>query len=168
MHRIPVTLATTSTLILLAIAPATGCIVISAKAPKVCHRPHPPAAKPAHAVRYTPYAHALERVLGQEGTVERELRRRDWHELSDEISDWQRYTRRLAGLADTTHAPAQMRAHCTALEDLIQRMREGTRQRDAEFVAAALDETAPVLAALAAEFPLTEPLDTERAAHGAA
>jgi hypothetical protein len=156
---LPYALLTTATLVWLG---ASGCVVISSNTPKAQATPPPPAVQTAVAVRYTPYAANLDRVIRQEAKVAREFRRRDWAELRDELGDWQHDVRRLAGSAEMTRDPDALRAHCRALLDHIQRMRVASRDLDADKVAAELDAVAPILNRLSHDFPLTEPLDGER------
>ncbi len=120
----------------------------------------PPSAdgEPPEPVRYKPYARELNAVLRQEATIEKELGKRDWNELGDELGDWQRQVRRLAGAADTSHDPTRMRRCCDALDAHIASMRKSQRYLDARGVERALEEAGPVLRELSRTFPLTEPV----------
>jgi len=137
-----------------------GCLVVNATAPQVEPGPptprEPPAAT-APAVRYKPYAAALDRVLKQQPKVENELRKRDWKDLREEIEDWQKNTRRLVGAADTSHDPARLRELCGQLLTRLDTMHRAARGQDGATVEKALDDAAPILNRLSSEFPLTEP-----------
>ena len=115
-------------------------------------------APPATGYRYTPYGLELRSVLSQQASVEKELAKRDWNELADELGDWQRDVRRLLGRADATHNPALLRQTCDALLRHISDMQRGQRRRDAKQVERGLDAVAPLLDRLSAEFPVTEPI----------
>lgn len=149
-----------------ALACTTGCLIVDARVPdvRICPPPPEPLVESSPPVRYKPYAAALDRVLRQEARIEKELRKRDWNELGDELGDWQRYVRRLAGAADTAHDPALLRDSCETLQEHISAMRRAVRSYDALGVERALDEAASTLRLLSSEFPLTEPVTTQPAA----
>lgn len=145
-----------------AVALSVGCFSLKVNAevpehistgPRSQHRAGPDAN-----TRWTPYAAELDDVLRQQKTVERELSRRDWEELADEIGDWRKQVHRLNGVADTTRDPDRMRHHCGNLLNDIGDMVRASRNRDAKAVGQALDKAAPTLDALSREFPLTEPI----------
>ncbi len=144
----------------------TGCLIISARVPDVHVRHLPPGDPPVECgtpVRHKPYAAALDRVLRQEARVSRELRKRDWEEVDDELADWQKYTRRLAGVADTSHDPAVLRAHCATLHAHVETMRSAQRHWDATVIEQELEEARPLLDRMSSEFPLTEPVAAQAA-----
>jgi len=137
----------------------TGCIVLNATAPDMHGDPGvpgPPTAT-APAVRYKPYAAALDRVLRQQPKVENKLHKRDWEDLREEVEDWQKNTRRLVGAADTSHDPARLRELCGQLLTRLDAMHRAARGQDGATVEKALDDAAPILNRLSSEFPLTEP-----------
>ncbi len=147
-----------------------SCIVVNAPPAdvRVDSGPPGPSEPPvasAPAVRYKPYAAALDRVLRQQATAENELRKRDWKELREEIEDWQKYARRLVGAADTSHDPARLRELCDQLLARLDTMHRAARGLDAATLEKALDETAPILNRLSIEFPLTEPTSQPTEAH---
>ncbi len=152
---------------------ASGCLIVNAPpvpdysveiAPAA-----PPSApgEPPAPVRYKPYARELNAVLRQEATIEKELGKRDWDELGDELGDWQRKVRRLAGVADTCDDPALMRRCCDTLDGHIATMRKAQRNQDARAVERTLEETGPVLRELSRTFPLTEPMPVHEPASDA-
>jgi uncharacterized membrane protein YccC len=143
----------------LALAMGAGCIVVNATAPDMHGDPGPPRppVATAPAVRYKPYAAALDRVLRQQADVENELRKRDWEDLREEVEDWQKNIRRLVGAADTSHDPARLRELCGQLLTRLDTMHRAARGQDAATVEKALDDAAPILNRLSSEFPLTEP-----------
>lgn len=138
-----------------------GCLIIDARVPDVrveASLPPPdPAIECGAPVRYKPYGAALDRVVRQETVIQKELRKRDWDELGDELAEWQQYVRRLVGVADTSHDPARMRECCEALLEHIDAMRHGAVRMHAGAVRQALGEAAPVMNQMSTEFPLTEP-----------
>lgn len=142
-----------------ALAANTGCMIISAQGTKRCPETCPPSPRIAEAppLQYRPYAAALDRVVQQQVRVQHELERRDWSELSDELSNWQQQIRRLAGVADSSHDPQRLRDHCTTLSDHLQLMRQAERARDAEALWDTLEAVDPVLTQISHEFPLTAP-----------
>jgi hypothetical protein len=141
---------------------SSGCLVVNATAPDLHAESEPPgpAAPPvatAPAVRYKPYAAALDRVMRQQRSVENELRKRDWKDLREKVEDWQKYARRLVGAAETSHDPARMRELCEQLLTRLDAMHRAARGQEGAAVEKALDEVAPILNRLSSEFPLTEP-----------
>jgi hypothetical protein len=107
--------------------------------------------------RRMPYAKELEKVIGQQKSVEKELKARDWEDLSDEVSDWVNYTRKLMGKADTSRNPAKMKEYCAQLLKDMEAMQRTARAHDAKGSQAALERIDPWLNRLSAEFPLSEP-----------
>lgn len=108
--------------------------------------------------RRTPYGKELEKVLGQEKDVAKELKKRNWDDLADELNDWVNYTRKLMGKADTSRNPARMKDYCKQLLAEMETMQRAGRAHDAKAVQAGLDRVNPWLNRLSAEFPLAEPI----------
>jgi hypothetical protein len=138
----------------------TGCVIVSATAPPIGSSepgvPEQPVAKSDVPMRYKPYARELDKVLRQQATVEKELEKRDWPELADELGDWRGYIRRLNGVADTSHDPVLLRQCCDDLMTQVSAMSAAQREHDAAGVHAALDAATPVLDRLSGTFPLIE------------
>ncbi len=139
---------------------STGCLVINAETRDPHMEPRiPPSHRTAgdQQLQYKPYAYELDKVLRQQNTVARELAKRDWDELADELGDWRTYIRRLAGIADTTDDPRTLRELCGQLSTCVEEMWRGQRNRSVADVEKALDAAVPTLDRLSAEFPLAEP-----------
>ena len=144
-----------------------GCIIVSEKTRCMDMGISSPLVTCSSSVRYTPYAAALDRVLRQEAVVSRELGACDWSDIRNELGNWQRYVRRLAGAANTTGDPAALRGHCAVLGEHIEVMRQAARHRDIKVIEEELDAVAPTLSRLSTDFTLTEPVTTvEPAADG--
>ena len=108
--------------------------------------------------RYTPYGKELDKVLGQQSDVEKKLKKREWEDLTGELSDWAKQVRRLNGQAGTSSDPDRMRQYCSALLGEIEVMRKATRSEDAAGATQAFERTDPWLNRLSTEFPITEPI----------
>lgn len=139
----------------------TGCVVVNpanVSVGGVLGSPeYRPAAGADPTVRETAYAHDLRKVIRQQDGVVKALQKHDWEELTDEATDWSKYTRILMGQAETSHDPGRFRRQTNELLSAQGELLQAAHRRDAARCEAALSRCGRLLDRLSIDFPQTVP-----------